>query len=204
MFRRGWTVRMMAAGKMSDAAELTGVRLVWLETPSNPRLEVVDVAAVAEAGHAAGALVAVDNTTASPFSQKPLALGADLSVCSDSKAMGGHSDLLLGHVAVTDAELLSQIDRQRTLVGGIAGPMEAWLMLRSLLTLPLRLERSSANALALAKFLAERAEVAEVVYPGLTAHPGHEDCGAADEVLRAGAGVYVAEQGGGGGVSARV
>ncbi len=168
----GVRVRTLAAAKMSDAAELAGVRLVWVETPSNPRLEVVDIAAVAAAAHAAGALVAVDNTTASPYAQKPLVLGADISVCSDSKAMGGHSDLLLGHVAVLDDELLTRIDRQRTLVGGIAGPMEAWLMLRSLATLPLRLERSSANALAVAEFLAGREEVAEVLYPGLAGHAG--------------------------------
>ncbi len=173
----GVRVRMVAAGRMSDRAELAGVRLVWVETPSNPGLEVVDIAAVAEAAHAAGALVAVDNTTASPYAQKPLVLGADLSVCSDSKAMGGHSDLLLGHVAVLDDELLSRIDRQRTLVGGIAGPMEAWLMLRSLATLPLRLERSSANALRLAGFLAGRDEVEEVLYPGLPAHAGHAVAG---------------------------
>ena len=87
--------------------------------------------------------------------------------------MCGHSDLLMGHVATRDAELLERIDRQRTLTGGIAGPMEAWLLLRSLATLPLRLERSSANALAIAEFLAGREEVSEVLYPGLKTHPGH-------------------------------
>jgi len=121
----------------------------------------------------AGALVAVDNTTATPLGQKPLALGADLSVCSDSKSMCGHSDLLMGHVATRDAALLHKIDRQRTLTGGIAGPMEAWLALRSLATLPLRLERSSANALAIAEFLQRRSEVSNVLYPGLKSHPGH-------------------------------
>jgi len=106
--------------------------------------------------------------------QKPLELGADLSVCSDSKSMGGHSDLLLGHVATRNAGLLEDIDRQRTLTGGIAGPMEAWLALRSLATLPLRLERSGANALAIAEFLEGREEVSGVLYPGLKSHKGHE------------------------------
>ena len=169
----GVKVRMLAVAKMSEATALEGVRLAWIETPSNPRLEVVDIEAVAQAAHAVGALLAVDNTTASPYAQKPLKWGADVSVCSDSKAMGGHSDLLMGHVAVVDSGLLLKVDRQRTLVGGIAGPMEAWLMLRSLATLPLRLERSSANALAVAKFLAGRTQVEEVLYPGLERHPGH-------------------------------
>jgi cystathionine gamma-lyase len=120
-----------------------------------------------------GALVAVDNTTATPMGQRPLELGADFSACSDSKAMCGHSDVLLGHVAVRELELLNRIDRYRTLSGAIAGPMEAWLALRSLATLPLRLERMSANALAVAEFLAGRKEVSEVLYPGLAGHPGH-------------------------------
>jgi cystathionine gamma-lyase len=152
-----------------DAAAVAGARLVWLETPSNPELEITDIAAAARLAHAAGAWVAVDNTTATPWLQKPLQLGADFSVCSDSKAMCGHSDLLLGHVA-TSPELISGIDRQRTLTGGIVGPMEAWLALRSLATLPLRLERSCANALAIAEFLSSRCEV---LYPGLKSHPGH-------------------------------
>jgi cystathionine gamma-lyase len=140
-----------------------------VETPSNPELEITDIAAVAHLAHAAGALVAVDNTTATPWLQKPLELGADFSVCSDSKAMCGHSDLLLGHVAAA-SPLIEGIDRQRTLTGGIAGPMEAWLALRSLATLPLRLERSCANALAIAQFLSSRCDV---LYPGLQRHPGH-------------------------------
>ena len=158
---------------LTDPATIEGAKLVWLETPSNPMLEVTDIRRAAEVAHAAGALVAVDNTTATPLGQKPLDLGADISVCSDSKAMCGHSDLLLGHVAVRDAELLRKIDRQRTLTGGIVGPMEAWLALRSLATLPLRLERSSANALRIAEFLGEREEVTEVWYPGLKLHPGY-------------------------------
>ena len=170
----GVRVEQVRAGELTNAERLRGARVVYAETPSNPRLEVVDVSRLAEAAHHAGALLAVDNTTASPLGQRPLMLGADISVCSDSKSMGGHSDLILGHVAVRDEGLLGKIDGQRTLTGGIAGPMEAWLMMRSLATLPLRLRKSSANALALAEFLGGRAEVKEVLYPGLRSHPGHE------------------------------
>ena len=167
----GVKVRLVAAAGIAE--ELEGARLVWVETPSNPEMSVVDIRKVAEAAHQAGALVAVDNTTATPLGQRPLELGADLAVCSDSKAMCGHSDLLMGHVATLDGALLKKIDRQRTLTGGITGPMEAWLMLRSLATLPLRLEKMSANALAIAEFLAGREEVSGVVYPGLKGHPGY-------------------------------
>jgi cystathionine gamma-lyase len=166
----GVEVRRVRASDLAAPATVAGARLVWVETPSNPELEIVDIAAVARVARAACALVAVDNTTATPLGQKPLGRGADLSVCSDSKSMCGHSDVLLGHVAVTDAGLFEAIDRQRTLTGGIPGPMEAWLAVRSL---PLRLERTSANALALAEFLSGRKEVSEVLYPGLKAHAGH-------------------------------
>ena len=151
--------------------DLAGARLVWLETPSNPRLQVTDVRVMCAAAKAVGALVAVDNTTATPLGQKPLALGADFSMCSDSKSMCGHSDLLLGHVAVQDAEWLAKVDRYRTLTGAIPGPMEAWLALRSLATLPLRLERQCSNALALARLLQARGY--ETFYPGLETHPGY-------------------------------
>ena len=170
----GVRVRMVGVEELSSAAVLRGARLVWVETPGNPGLEIVDVRAVVEAAHRVGALVAVDNTTATPFGQRPLELGADLSVCSDSKAMCGHSDLLIGHVAVRDAGLLGKIDRWRTLGGAIAGPMEAWLALRSLATLPLRLERMCSSALEVASFLQGRRQVSEVLYPGLPGHPGHE------------------------------
>ena len=110
----------------------------------------------------------------SPGHQKPLALGADFSVASDTKSMTGHSDVLLGHVATRDRELLQKIDQWRTLTGGVLGPMEAWLALRSIGTLPLRLERSSENALQISEFLKTRPEVKQVLYPGLKTHPGHE------------------------------
>ncbi len=170
----GVEVMPVATSRLTEASVLEGAKLVWVETPSNPGLEVVDIALAARVAHGMGALVAVDNTTATPLGQRPLDLGADFSVCSDSKAMCGHSDLLLGHIAVRDAGLLGRIDRQRTLTGGIPGPMEAWLALRSLATLPLRLERISENALALARYLEGRREVSNVLYPGLEGHAGHE------------------------------
>jgi cystathionine gamma-lyase len=167
------TLRTVGCGELASAEALRGARLVWVETPGNPGLEIAEVRGVVAAAREAGALVAVDNTTATPLGQRPLELGADFSVCSDSKAMCGHSDVLLGHVAVRSAELLNKIDRLRTLVGAIAGPMEAWLALRSLATLPLRLERMSANALAVAEFLRGQEKVNEVLYPGLAEHPGN-------------------------------
>lgn len=156
-----------------NAFDFKGAKLVWLESPGNPRLEITDLRAAIAAAHQAGAQVAVDNTTASPLGQKPLALGADFSVCSDSKMICGHSDLILGHVACREEAALLTIDKRRNLTGAIPGPMEAWLALRSLATASLRLERSSANAQAIAEFLATRPEVGEVLYPGLPAHPEH-------------------------------
>jgi cystathionine gamma-lyase len=153
--------------------QLQGVRLLWIESPSNPTMAVYDIAALCESAHRTGALVAVDNTTPTPLGQLPLALGADFSVASDTKSMTGHSDLLLGHVAVRDLELRAKIDQWRTLTGGILGPMEAWLALRSIATLPLRLERSCENAQRIAEFLLTRNEVTSVLYPGLPSHPGH-------------------------------
>jgi cystathionine gamma-lyase len=154
--------------------QLAGAMLLWIESPSNPTMDVYDIAALSEAAHRVGALVAVDNTTPTPLGQRPLALGADFSVASDSKSMTGHSDLLLGHVAVRDLELRAKVDQWRTLTGGVLGPMEAWLALRSIATLPLRLERSCENAQRIAEFLLTRKEVMSVLYPGLPTHPGHE------------------------------
>jgi cystathionine gamma-lyase len=153
---------------------LDGARLLWIESPSNPLMEICDIVALCERAHRAGALVAVDNTTATPLGQRTLALGADFAVASDTKSMTGHSDIVLGHVAARDRELLQQIEQWRTLMGGILGPMEAWLALRSIATLPLRLERSSANAQRIAEYLVTRTDVVhDVLYAGLPAHPGH-------------------------------
>jgi cystathionine gamma-lyase len=169
-------VQVRYAGTANDAQgeHLEGAKLLWIETPSNPTMEICDIAALSEKAHAAGALVAVDNTTATALGQKPLALGADFSVASDTKSMTGHSDILLGHVATRDRELLQKIDQWRTLMGGVLGPMEAWLALRSIGTLPLRLERSSENALRIAEYLQTRPELKQVLYPGLKRHPGYE------------------------------
>jgi cystathionine gamma-lyase len=172
--RMGIVLRMAPTAGNAQAELLEGAKLLWLESPSNPGMEICDIAALSEAAHRAGALVAVDNTTPTPMGQLPLALGADLSVASDTKSMTGHSDLLLGHVAVRDLELYAKLDRWRTLTGGVLGPMEAWLALRSIATLPLRLERSCENAQRIAEFLATRNEVVSVLYPGLPTHPGHE------------------------------
>jgi cystathionine gamma-lyase len=166
---QGILVQLVAAPELGRAETLRGARLVWVETPANPGMEVTDIRAVVAAARQEGVLVAVDNTTASPLGQRPLELGADFSVCSDSKAMNGHSDVLLGHVACRDEELLRKVDLVRTLGGAIAGPMEAWLLQRSLPTLPLRLERMSASALAVAEYLSSRPEVRDVLYPGLKA-----------------------------------
>jgi len=169
----GIELRMAPTANNAQADLLKGAKLLWLESPSNPTMEVCDIALLCETAHKAGVLVAVDNTTPTPLGQLPLALGADLSVASDSKAMTGHSDLLLGHVAVRDLELHAKIDQWRTLTGGVLGPMEAWLALRSIATLPLRLERSCENAQKIAEFLSTRKEVESVLYPGLLTHPGH-------------------------------
>ena len=170
----GVQIRLAPTAGNAQAEHLEGAKLLWIETPSNPTMDVCDIAALSEAAHRAGALVAVDNTTPTPLGQLPLALGADFSVASDTKAMTGHSDILLGHVAVRDLELRQKIDQWRTLTGGILGPMEAWLALRSIATLPLRLERACQNAQRIAEFLAMRPDVQQVLYPGLPSHPGHE------------------------------
>ena len=170
---RGITLRTAPTAGDAQGAVLDGARLLWLETPSNPGLDVCDVAALARAARERGALVVVDNTTATVLGQRPLALGADFSLASDTKALTGHADLVLGHVAVRDPEWAQRLRTWRTQFGAIPGPMEVWLAHRSLLTLDVRLERMCANALAIARLLAERPEVRQVRYPGLPRDPGH-------------------------------
>jgi cystathionine gamma-lyase len=155
------------------AADVAGARLVLLETPANPGLDVCDIENIATAAHAVGALVAVDNTTATPLGQLPLDLGADFSIASDTKALTGHSDLLLGHVAVRDPALRSRIREWRTRTGSIAGPFEAWLAHRSLGTVSLRLAQQAANAAAVVTALAERTDVTGLRYPGRAGDPAH-------------------------------
>jgi cystathionine gamma-lyase len=149
------------------------VRLVLLETPSNPNLDVCDVAEIAAAAHASGAVVAVDNTTATPLAQRPLELGADVVVASGTKALTGHSDLLLGYVATRDQRLLDQLRTWRDQTGAIPGAFDAWLAHRSLATLDLRLTRQALNAAAAAALLATRPDVTEVRWPGLPSDPAH-------------------------------
>jgi cystathionine gamma-lyase len=170
---RGVEVRAVPTDADAVRAALPGAALVWVETPSNPGLHVLDVAALAEAAHAEGAVLAVDNTLATPLAQRPLELGADLSVSSGSKHLSGHSDLVLGHVAAADPARAEALRTWRGLTGAVPGPMETWLAHRSLATLDVRLERQCATALALAGALEARDDVSGVVYPGLASHPQH-------------------------------
>jgi cystathionine gamma-lyase len=145
--------------------DLDGARLVLLETPSNPQLDVCDIAAVARATRAAGAVLAVDNTTATPLGQRPLELGADVVVASDTKALTGHSDLLLGHVSTVDDALHDRLQAWRNSTGATPGPFEAWLAHRSMSTVDLRLARQAENARAVAELLAAAPAVSGVRWP---------------------------------------
>ncbi|MFI5053365.1 MAG: cystathionine gamma-lyase [Acidimicrobiia bacterium] len=169
----GVEVRRAPTAGNAQQELLADARLLWLETPSNPNLDVCDVRRLVVAAHAAGALVAVDNTTATPLGQRPLDLGADFSVSSDTKALTGHSDLVLGHVAATDPEWIDRLHAWRTQTGAIAGPMEVWLALRSLSTLDVRLERQCENAQGIAEWLTDCGQVTNVRYPGLASDPAH-------------------------------
>jgi cystathionine gamma-lyase len=162
------TIEVPTAGPYPD---FTGVRLVLLESPANPGLDVCDIRAVAAAAHQAGALVAVDNTTATPLGQNPLALGADLVVASGTKALTGHSDLLLGYVSTNDDGLYEQVETWRKQTGSVPGAFDCWLAHRSIATLDLRLRRQSENAAALATMLSERSDVSGVRWPGLATDP---------------------------------
>lgn len=170
----GVTVRLAPTAGDAQLAALEGVRLLWLETPSNPGLDVCDIRRLSDAAHAAGALVAVDNTLATPLGQRPLALGADFSLASGTKALSGHGDLLLGYVTTRDPALAAGVKQWRKTVGAIPGPMEAWLAHRSLATLSLRVDRQAVNALTLASELLKRPEVTDVRHPGLESDPAHE------------------------------
>jgi len=170
----GMQVRQAPTRDGAQAAALDGAKLLLIETPTNPQLDVCDIASLARAAKAKGALVVVDNTTATPYLQRPLALGADVVVASDTKALTGHSDLVLGHAAAADPQMAALLRTWRTQHGAIPGPMEVWLAHRSLATLPLRLGRQCASAQQLAEFLASAPVVSAVHYPGLPDHPGRE------------------------------
>jgi cystathionine gamma-lyase len=147
--------------------DFTGASVVYLETPSNPGLDVVDIAAVSKRAHAAGALVVVDNTTMTPLLQRPLDLGADLVVAADTKAPAGHSDTLFGHVAGRDAALMARVKDWRRLSGAVPGPFEAWAVHRGIETLELRLQRMCGSAGVIAERLAGHGKIANLRYPGL-------------------------------------
>lgn len=155
------------------AAALPGTALVWAESPTNPMLEVADLPAVVAAAHEVGALVVVDNTFATPLGQRPLTFGADVVVHSVTKALAGHSDVVLGATVTADPDLRTRLGAYRRTHGSIAGPFEVWLALRGLRTLALRVERAQANAQVLAERLAAHPDVVEVRYPGLPTDPGH-------------------------------
>ncbi|KMS68068.1 cystathionine gamma-lyase [Streptomyces viridochromogenes] len=170
----GIEVRTAPTGGDAQLGALDGAKLLWIETPSNPGLDVCDVRRLVEAAHARGALVAVDNTLATPLGQRPLELGADFSVASGTKQLTGHGDVLLGYVTGRDAGAMAGVRRWRKIVGAIPGPMEAWLAHRSLATLQLRVERQNANALAVAEALRDWPEELGVRYPGLPGDPSHK------------------------------
>ncbi|MCL5734213.1 MAG: cystathionine gamma-synthase [Actinobacteria bacterium] len=153
------------------AAIRPATRLIWVETPSNPLLTLVDITAVASTAHDAGALLAVDNTFATPFLQQPLKLGADVVVHSTTKYLSGHSDVVGGAVITGHAELAAWIRFYQNAAGAVPGPFDSWLVLRGVKTLPVRMRQHGENALQVARFLRSHPLVEEVIYPGLTSHP---------------------------------
>jgi cystathionine gamma-synthase len=156
------------------AALRPSTRLIWCETPTNPLLGIGDLAALAEIAHGAGALLGVDNTFASSYLQQPLALGADVVMHSTTKYLGGHSDVVGGALVVADDNLGEELTYHQNAMGAVAGPFDAWLVLRGIKTLAVRMERHCANAEAVVAFLTEHPRVHTVLYPGLPDHPGHD------------------------------
>ncbi len=149
-------------------------RIVWLESPTNPLLNVIDIEAATKAAHEVGAIVVVDNTFASPYLQRPLELGADIVMHSTTKYLGGHSDLLGGFAATNDPTIAERLYFLQKSLGGIPGPFDSWLVLRGIKTLAVRMERHCENARRIADYLASHDAVEQVLYPGLESHPGHE------------------------------
>jgi cystathionine beta-lyase/cystathionine gamma-synthase len=156
------------------AAMRPNTRLVHVETPTNPMMRICDLSAASDIAHEGGALLMVDNTFASPFNQKPLELGADVTVHSSTKYLNGHSDIIGGILAVNDDELADDIHFVRKSTGAVPGPMDAWLCLRGTKTLHVRMERHNSNGLAVARHLEEHPAVRRVIYPGLESHPQHQ------------------------------
>ena len=149
-------------------------KMVWLETPTNPLLNIGDIEALAAVAHEAGALLVVDNTFASPYLQQPLTLGADVVLHSTTKYVGGHSDVVGGALVVRDLDLAERVTFHQNAIGGVPGPFDSWLVHRGLKTLAIRMERHCDNAEAVVAHLVDHPAVAEVIYPGLETHPGHD------------------------------
>jgi cystathionine gamma-synthase len=167
------------AADLSDLSRLEAAwrpetKMVWLETPSNPLLSVVDIAAVAAFAHERGAIVVADNTFATPYLQQPVALGADVVVHSTTKYLGGHSDVVGGFVGTNRVPLAENLAFLQNAVGAVPGPFDCFLVMRGVKTLPVRMDRHCANAAAVATFLEEHPAVERVLWPGLASHPGHE------------------------------
>src|SRR5215208_5567209 len=174
---KGYAFDWVPADEVNDdlAAHLDEkTRIVWLETPTNPLLNVIDIRAAAEAAHAAGAMVVVDNTFASPYLQRPLELGADIVMHSTTKYLGGHSDVVGGFVATNDPTVAERLYFLQKSLGAVPGPFDCWLVLRGIKTLKVRMREHCENARRIAAFLDEHDAVEKVFYPGLPDHPGHE------------------------------
>jgi cystathionine gamma-synthase len=162
----------MSTGLADHLDEQT--RFVWLETPTNPLLNIVDIRAAAAAAHESGALVIVDNTFATPYLQQPLALGADVVLHSTTKYLGGHSDVVGGFVATNDDGISERLAFLQKSLGAVPGPFDCWLVLRGVKTLAIRMDRHCLNAAAIAAFFERHPRVERVLYPGLPSHPGHK------------------------------
>ncbi|KRC52042.1 cystathionine gamma-synthase [Leifsonia sp. Root227] len=171
---RNTTVDLTDLDAVRTALQTDRTRVLWIETPSNPLMKISDIAALAELGHAVGALVVVDNTFASPALQQPLSLGADVVAHSTTKYLGGHSDVLGGALVFSDEELASKVQFIQFAAGAVSAPMDAWLTTRGIKTLAVRMQRHTENAQAIAETLVGRAGIDAVYYPGLPTHPGHE------------------------------
>jgi len=169
-----WTPAPIGDLAAVRAAIRPETRVIWCETPTNPLLGIADIEALAAIAHDAGALLVVDNTFASPYLQQPLALGADVVVHSTTKYLGGHSDVIGGALVTADDELGERLAYYQNATGAVAGPFDAWLVLRGARTLAVRMDRHCANAGRIAAMLTSHDRVAEVFYPGLPTHPGHE------------------------------
>lgn len=169
-----WSVADTSDPAAVRAAITPKTKIVWVETPSNPLLGITDIAALSHVAREAGARLVVDNTFASPYLQQPLSLGADVVVHSLTKYMGGHSDVVGGALVVADQALGEELAYHQNAMGAVAGPMDAWLVLRGIKTLAVRMDRHSENATKVAEMLTRHARVTRVLYPGLPEHPGHE------------------------------